>query len=233
MLGAVATVALVVAVTLGYLGPRERPACACDVPAPMAISSASAAARFASLVRAGDVDGAWAMLTDTAHARYGDVAGFRPVAERLGATYAAGAESDWLLLSPAADGPPPVGGLVARLPAAASRLDPAAVVQQAIMVVSAASGGWRADPEPAIREVRAVVAGPKRLRVERSVTDRHRLGVWILDATGQRLTLSGAPDSYPVHKPGGPIANPLLAMVAGSTDGLTWWVGATTVTAEI
>jgi hypothetical protein len=233
MLAAAATVALAVAVTLGYLVTDDQPACGCSPMATVDVYAAPTADRFARLVRNGDVDNAWAMLTDAARTRYGDVAGFRPVAQRLATGYAVGGGADWRLLSPKAYGPP-LGAVVARLPVA-DPADPAAVLRQAIMVVSATSSGeWRADPEPVIGDVRARADGPGRLRLAHPDTDQHRLAVWILDATGQRVTHSPAatPGSYTVYEQDTAGTDPLLVLVTGSSDGLTWWVGATTVTLE-
>lgn len=231
------TVVLAAAATAVFLGGGRQPACGCSPVPPVSLNAKPTAARFESLVRAGDAPGAWAMLTDPARARYGDVAGFRTVVPRLAARYAAGAGSDWAVLSPMQYGRPPAGAMVARLPAADLPQDPAEIARQAIMVVApGTSDDWRADPEPAVREVRVRADGPEQIRVtQHPASDRHRLGMWVRDAAGEWLThgwASTGPDSYTVHKPGAPATGPFLVVMTGSTDGLTWWVGATTTDAK-
>jgi len=94
LVGAVLASAVTIAVSTAG---RPEPACACTAEPDLRGPAEDAAARFEALVRRSDVSGAWTLLTDGARSRYVDVAGFRPVFDRLGqALREADADSGWL-----------------------------------------------------------------------------------------------------------------------------------------
>ncbi|MBU2665058.1 hypothetical protein KOI35_16260 [Actinoplanes bogorensis] len=65
------------------IADRPKPACACSIEPDLRGPALDAATRFDTLVRQADISAAWALLTDQAHARYTDEAGFRPTFDRL------------------------------------------------------------------------------------------------------------------------------------------------------
>jgi hypothetical protein len=79
-------VAVVVsAMTIGVIATgRPEPACGCTAEPNLRGPARDAAVRFEAAVRRADVSGAWVLLSDGARTRYGDVAGFQPVFDRLG-----------------------------------------------------------------------------------------------------------------------------------------------------
>jgi hypothetical protein len=242
VLGAVVVIALLVGMTQGCLGIGERSACGCSYSPRIVVDAEPTAARFESLVRSGDVDGAWAMMTHAARIRYGDVAGFRPVAQRLAVGYAASAQSRWILFSPLPSSPVRMGGMLARLAAAEPLPAAAFTAPQMMMVLEESPGQVQADPEPTIREIRAYPYGPGLFRLENTETDASgrpeshwpwsRLGILLVDPAGELVhTWSTSPGIHTVSRRS--FSNPVLVLATGTTDGLTWWAGTTTLTVEI
>lgn len=160
--GALLGVAVATAVVMGR---DSEPACGCDIRPDIRPAAEQTARRFETRVRADDVDAAWAMLTDGARARYGDVAGFRPVAARLKATYGSSGSAtagDWLLVADDINFGTPSEAALIKHAGSPIRVLSTVVVQ----LWYGRAGDERVDPEPSPLDLRVTPDGPDGLRVE-------------------------------------------------------------------
>jgi hypothetical protein len=228
-------VAALMAVALAGCGLLldDHAACACTAEPHPDPAARDAAARFEDLVRRGDVSGAWTLLTDGARARYVDVAGFRPVADRLGAAYrdagAAGpAGDDWPVVDKWIGYPQASEVVVARHTGSPPRLVSALVVQ----VWSSRIGEERVDPEPATMHLRVSATGPARVRVDVPPGAPRPPRFVVVDATGEATSPDPSPVAPDGYEPSWPAAVPtggVLVIAADHTDS-GWRIGSAATT---
>lgn len=217
-----AVVVLVAAVgtTVAVLTRDSGVACGCDIRPDIRPAAEQTARRFEDLARAGDVEAAWAMLTDGARARYGGVAGFGPVAARL---KAAGV---WLQVADDINfGTPSEAALVKH-----GGSPPRVLSTMVVQLWYGRGGGERVDPEPAALDIRAVPDGDDGLRIDTPPGAVKAAQFAYLDATGayaypyreqESPTIVRWPERSP---PPGPV---LLLGADRTASG--WRVGVTTV----
>jgi hypothetical protein len=218
-----AAVVVMAATAVGVvLATEEEPVCGCSIAVDARTPALNAAGRFETAVRGGDVAGAWAMLTEGAQARYVDVAGFRPVAERLGAAFRGVAR--WLPLAEEVDYSFARWSdvVVARHSAA----QPQTVWPMVIQVRVGKAPAERVDPEPAALAVRVTSDGPDTVQVEAPDTMATRSFV-VVDRESKAYPIRGETVLPGVHRlrwTG--IARETVVIVVVARTGDTWQVGA-------
>ncbi|WP_432837863.1 hypothetical protein [Dactylosporangium sp. CA-092794] len=183
-------VAVVVsAVTVAVIAAaRPEPACGCSVKPDLRRPAHDAAVRFEALLRRADVSGAWALLTDGARARYVDVAGFRPVFDRLGtALHEADADAGgdratagWLAVDDRVRYDRPSEVVVVRYLTGPPRL----AWPLLILVPLGHAGDERIDPEPPTLRLTAISDGDG-VRVEVPDGDLRLTSFVVIDSAGQ------------------------------------------------
>ncbi|MCW6010053.1 hypothetical protein K1W54_36740 [Micromonospora sp. CPCC 205371] len=203
-------------------------ACGCDIRPDIRPASEQTARRFEDLARAGDVEGAWAMLTDGARARYGDVAGFRPVAARLKTAYGSpgsSAAGGWLQVADDINfGTPSEAALVKH-----GGSPPRVLSTLVVRLWYGRGGDERVDPEPAALDLRTVPDGTDGLRIDTPPGAVKAAQFAYLDATGAygypyREQESPAVVRWPE---GSPPPGPVLVLGADRTA-TGWRIGVTT-----
>jgi len=185
---AVAVVVSAVTVAVVVTG-RAEPACGCTAEPNLRGPARDAAVRFEGLVRQADVSGAWAVLSDGARSRYGDVAGFQPVFDRLGkalheADAAAGGDSaaaGWLAVDDRVRYDALSEVVVVRYPTGPLR----PVWPLLVLVPLGHVGDERIDPEPPTLRLTAVSDGDG-VRVELADGDLGLTSFVVIDGAGQQ-----------------------------------------------
>ncbi|MEH1125541.1 hypothetical protein [Micromonospora sp. CPCC 206061] len=203
-------------------------ACGCDIRPDIRPAAEQTARRFEELARADDVEGAWAMLTDGARARYGDVAGFRPVVARLKAAYGSPGSAtagDWLQVADDINfGTPSEAALVKH-----GGSPPRILSTVAVQLWYGRGGGERVDPEPAALDLRVVPDGSDGLRIDTPPGAVKAAQFAYVDATGSyvypyREQESPAVVRWPASSPP---PGPVLVLGADRTA-TGWRIGVTT-----
>ncbi|MBM2618508.1 hypothetical protein JIG36_23405 [Actinoplanes sp. LDG1-06] len=181
---AVAVVASAVTVASVVAG-RPEPACACSIEPNLRGPARDAAVRFEAVVRQGDVAGAWPLLTDAARTRYDDIAGFRPVFDRLhealnGTGGPEKAADGWHAVDDRMLSNRPSEVVVVRHETGPTRM----VWSLLVLAPLGHVGDERVDPEPPVLRLTAVRDGD-RVRVERPGGDLSRASFVAIDSAGQ------------------------------------------------
>jgi hypothetical protein len=228
--GVVAAVVVITVVGCGYF--RERSACGCSPPPGPESAAQYAAVRFEDLLRRGDASSAWMLLTDGAQARYVDLAGFRPVADRLGAAYrdagVAGRTGDWPAVDKRGDRSSTTEVAVARYAGSPQRLVSALVVHG----WPGRSGTERVDPEPAAADLRVSAGERFALRVDLPPGGPEPARFVVVDAaraTSVPNQWSVAPGAYNLSWAAESPTGPVLVIAAERTDS-GWRIGAAIAT---
>ncbi|MCY1144228.1 hypothetical protein OWR29_40075 [Actinoplanes sp. Pm04-4] len=193
-----AFVVLASVVAVAVAAGRPEPACACSVEPNLRGPAQDAAVRFEGVVRRGDVPGAWTLLTDEARSRYGNLARFRPVFDRLGRALREADAPRWLAVDEEAryDRPSPV--VVVGFSTGPARL----VWPLLVLTPLGRIGDERIDPEPRALRLTAVRDGDG-VRVKLADGDPERTTFVAIDSAGR--------DTRPGRRP-----------VAEGVDRLTW-----------
>ena len=232
-------VLLAVAILVVVMLPSE-PMCACSYRPAIYGEAQPNAKRFEERVLAGDGPGVWAMLTDEARTRYGSVAGFEPVLQRIKVTLAGAVAAEKSSAGPAsasagaAAGPGWVHFDSTYIQAVVARVTGTPWSVVTAVVVTQVGDEWRVDPEPLPLNVRAVGAGPYEVGVDvADAGSNDNLHLW--DANGRPLGIASIPTPatrkvQPTTSVG--FVDPIL-LVATRSDGTNWWVGWTTVSLAI
>jgi hypothetical protein len=178
----VAVAVAVPAVIFGvFAAGRPRPACGCSVAPDVRRPANDAVVRFEAAVRKADVTGAWALLSDAARARYGDTAGFRPVAERLGeALRREDRAGGWVVVDERVRYDGPSEAVIVR----STTGSPQPGWPLVVLVPLGHPGDERIDPEPAPLRLTAVGDGDG-VRVELQDGDLDRTTFVVIDGDGR------------------------------------------------
>jgi hypothetical protein len=193
-----AFVVIASAVAVAVAAGRPEPACACSVEPNLRGPAQDAAVRFEGVVRHADAPGAWTLLTDEARSRYGNLAQFRPVFDRLGRALRAAGTPRWLAVDEEAryDRPSPV--VVVGYSTSPARL----VRPLLVLTPLGRIGDERIDPEPRTLRLTAV-RDTNGVRVKLADGDLERTTFVAIDSTGR--------DTRPGRRP-----------VTADVDRLTW-----------
>lgn len=227
--GLVALAAALGTTTVAVLTRDSGVACGCDIRPDIRPAAEQTARRFDELARADDVEGAWAMLTDGARARYGDVAGFRPVAARLKAAYGStgsSAAGGWLQVADDINFGTPSEAALVKHGGSPPRVLSTVVVQ----LWYGRSGDERVDPEPAALDLTVVPDGTDGLRIDTPPGAVKAAQFAYLDATGGYGYPYREQESPAVVRwsTGSPPPGPVLVLGADRTA-TGWRIGVTTV----
>jgi hypothetical protein len=226
VLGVAALVAVGVAVTGAILATEDKPVCGCSVEPSARHFALNAASRFEASVRGGDLSGAWAQLMPAAQARYVDLAGFRPVFDRLGTALrdVTGNQVRWLPVADDIDYSmvDPSDVVVARYATGPTRPLWAMVVR----VPPGPAGHEQVDPEPELLTVRASRDDDGGVLVEFADGEPTRTWVTTVDGTGVPTLprqVSVSPSARRLSWPAPP-SGTVLTIVVGR-NGERWLVG--------